>query len=140
MAIAEVELVCAECGKKFRHRAKCYNRRDANKYEEWAAYAITMCPECYKKHKQEEERTKTLQEAVAWAQEFNLPELKGTEKQVAWAEIIRYEAAGNLPLSKAGNIAWQKEYERVFLTVDEARIWIEYRDKPTSLVDKINNN
>ena len=42
-----------------------------------------LCPECYKKH---------LEEVMqAFEMEHKLPELKGSEKQVAWARKIRKE-------------------------------------------------
>lgn len=47
-----------------------------------------LCEECYKKHL-EEERAKANQEALEKAKEMELPELEGSEKQVAWANTIR---------------------------------------------------
>lgn len=51
-----------------------------------------ICPDCYRKMK-EEERRKADEELAAYADkietEYNLPELEGTEKQVAWARKIR---------------------------------------------------
>lgn len=47
-----------------------------------------MCPDCYEEYlqKQREEETKR---AMELAKEMELPELRGTEKQVAWAVKIR---------------------------------------------------
>lgn len=51
-----------------------------------------ICPDCYRKMK-EEERRKADEELAAYADkieaEWNLPELEGTEKQIAWARKIR---------------------------------------------------
>lgn len=47
-----------------------------------------LCPECWKKHR-EEERQKQNAEAAEANQAAGLPELEGTEKQIAWAESIR---------------------------------------------------
>lgn len=47
-----------------------------------------LCPECYKKHL-EEEREKENQKAVEESKEMELPELTGSEKQVAWANTLR---------------------------------------------------
>lgn len=51
-----------------------------------------ICPDCYRKMK-EEERRKADEGLAAYADkieaEWNLPELEGTEKQVAWARKIR---------------------------------------------------
>ena len=51
-----------------------------------------ICPDCYRKMK-DEERRKADEELAAYADkietEWSLPELEGTEKQVAWARKIR---------------------------------------------------
>jgi hypothetical protein len=47
-----------------------------------------LCPECYEKHL-EEEREKANTEAAEKAKEMELPELTGSEKQVAWANTLR---------------------------------------------------
>ena len=47
-----------------------------------------VCEECYKKQL-EEERNKANEEAKAKAEEMELVELEGTEKQVAWANTLR---------------------------------------------------
>lgn len=47
-----------------------------------------LCPECYKK-KIEAERKAADDAAAAEAKEMGLPDLKGSEKQVAWANSIR---------------------------------------------------
>lgn len=47
-----------------------------------------MCEECYKKYL-EEQRAKANAEALEKAKEMELPELTGTEKQVAWANTLR---------------------------------------------------
>ena len=51
-----------------------------------------ICPDCYRKMK-EDERKQADEELAAYADkieaELSLPELEGTEKQVAWARKIR---------------------------------------------------
>ena len=47
-----------------------------------------LCPDCYGKYLQEQ-REKSNAEAAEKAKEMELPELKGTEKQVAWANTLR---------------------------------------------------
>ena len=66
-----------------------------------------ICPDCYRKMK-EEERRKADEELTAYADkietEYNLPELEGTEKQIAWARKIR-----------AGVIrAWEAEHNTFY--------------------------
>jgi len=50
-----------------------------------------VCPECYKAQK-DAERAAATQKAAEEAKSSGLPELIGSEKQVAWAESIRNEA------------------------------------------------
>lgn len=47
-----------------------------------------MCPECWEKYLQEE-RKRQNKEAAEKAKEMELPELQGTETQVAWANTLR---------------------------------------------------
>lgn len=47
-----------------------------------------VCEECYKKQL-EEKREQANQQALETSKEMELPELQGTEKQVAWANTLR---------------------------------------------------
>lgn len=53
-----------------------------------------LCPECYKKWL-EEERQKANLESAEKSSEMELPELIGTEKQVAWANTLRMKVIEN---------------------------------------------
>lgn len=53
------------------------------------------CPECYEKYK-ENERARQNEEALKKAKEMELPELKGTDKQIAWANTIRQQVVNRL--------------------------------------------
>ena len=57
---------------------------------EWIAdqRAQKLCADCWAEEK-ERERTRENTEATAWAEEYGLPELIGTEKQVAYAQTVR---------------------------------------------------
>lgn len=68
-----------------------------HKHREWKKERAfeKMCPECYEKYLQEE-REKANKEAAAKAAEMELPELTGTEKQVAWANTLRQEMIDRL--------------------------------------------
>lgn len=50
-----------------------------------------LCPECYKKYA-EEERKKENEKALTKSRKLELPELSGSEKQVAWANTLRCKA------------------------------------------------
>ena len=60
MAVAKVECTCEYCGEKFFKKKTCYNRKEADSWEEWAKKAFTECPECYGKRVKEEEAKKPL--------------------------------------------------------------------------------
>lgn len=55
----------------------------------------TVCSECYKAQK-EAEKTAANEYAKTANAETGLPELTGTEKQIAWAETIRLKIATDM--------------------------------------------
>jgi hypothetical protein len=63
-----------------------------SKDRQWRADAHFrgLCPECWEIKKQEE-REKANADAAAKAKEMELPELEGSEKQVAWANTLRQD-------------------------------------------------
>lgn len=62
------------------------------KNRQWIAdrHFEKLCPECWEK-KLIEDRERANAEAAAKAVEMELPELTGTEKQVAWANTLRQQ-------------------------------------------------
>ena len=54
-----------------------------------------MCPECWEKHL-EKERERKNKEAEEKAKEMELPELTGSERQIAWANTLRQNLIDNL--------------------------------------------
>jgi len=62
------------------------------KHRQWKADAHFrgLCPECFEK-KRTEEREKARIEALEKAKKMELPELEGSEKQIAWAVTLRQE-------------------------------------------------
>ncbi len=79
MAVARAICKCLTCGNEFEIRAVKRNRTEANSFETWAAANITECRECRARAAHEE----AMKEAKG------LPQLTGSEKQVAWAIDIR---------------------------------------------------
>ena len=55
MAKAVAKCTCATCGQEFTYEKTCFNRRDADSFEEWAAANITECSECREKRLREEQ-------------------------------------------------------------------------------------
>lgn len=89
MAKASITCKCPECGAEYTWMKTCYNRREADSWEAWAAgQSDRLCPECYRKA-QREAATKAGAEQ---ARKDRLPALTGSEKQIAWAEAIRGKA------------------------------------------------
>ena len=88
MSMAKITQRCEECGNEFEHRKKCHSSKDRESYEAWAAENITICPECYLKHKRQEEREKREK----FYAEYGIPAITtGTEKQIAYANKLRDE-------------------------------------------------
>ena len=98
--------------------------RDRERKIEW--YEKQVCPDCYKKQLAEE-RAKATVEAAEAAKTNNLPELTGSEKQVAWALTIRQNI-----LSWLGNDRHQdkesKELYNKTIKMTDAKWWIDYRN------------
>lgn len=89
MAKAKVTLTCSRCGSEFEWTKSCKSRKEADSAEEWALANVLVCPDCWKKAKQAKEQAaedKKLNNIISVRE---LPELKGTEKQIAYAEILR---------------------------------------------------
>lgn len=88
MSRAKAICKCATCGNEFTKIAYKSNSREADSWEKWAVENFDECDECREKRiraAREKENEKSAKEA----KEVNLPELTGSEKQIAWAETIR---------------------------------------------------
>lgn len=85
MTKAIVTIKCATCGKEFTVSRLCANSADANSWKQWAAEHYDTCRECYFEAQRQEEAKE--------AAEDSLPELEGSEKQIAWALSIRAKFA-----------------------------------------------
>ena len=85
-----MDFICEKCKKEYSRVT--YTARDSKQTKEfWREKAGTeygLCYDCYQEQKQQE-RAKASMEAAAKAKEINLPELQGSEKQVAWANVLR---------------------------------------------------
>lgn len=77
MAWARAICKCEDCGAEFEIHKECLNRREADRYEEWAAKHYTVCDEC---------KQKRIEKTVADA---GCVPLTGSPKQIEWANSIR---------------------------------------------------
>jgi hypothetical protein len=117
-----MDFICEKCGQKYSRSTYTATSPKSTK-EYWREKCDTefgLCTECYKKE-QEEKRQKAISES-------GLPELTGSEKQIAWAEKIRFEKyQQSEPYVKTLRPKGIEAYERLFGTV-EAKFWIDNRD------------
>lgn len=141
MAKASVTLHCTECGTEYTITKNCYNRKEANSWEGYMEGNDGLCAECWKKEQQrkrEEERIKLAETVNAKLTEAGvvLPELTGSERQIAWAADIRNKVVASL--TKMGfkwDMITNKSYpEEVALEVARlfeasSKAWIESRGK-----------
>lgn len=88
MAVGVASCTCERCGARFEKRATRANRREADSWVEWAEKNITVCDECLYT-----ERKAKADDISRRAASAGLPELTGSEKQITWAQQIRYEFA-----------------------------------------------
>lgn len=124
MAMANVEVKCDHCGEWYTVRKECHKRSEADSFEEYIKAQDThTCPKCYAAQKREE----GLNERGNLEQKFEVPEIDGTEKQIAYAKDIRYRYLKSVgDLKKPKNINVVKEF---FKSKTSARWWIDNRFK-----------
>lgn len=132
--MAKADYKCPECGDWI--RVTGVNRADADRKAQWAEASGKLCYECYAKDKAasiEKERRAALEAALVAKADAGLPDLVGSEKQVAWAETIRAEQhAALLKLIDRGiTPAIQKAFREevdAWMAETSAHAWIERRD------------
>lgn len=133
MAKAEARCTCKVCGQEFFVRAYRRNSREAREFEDWAVDNIDVCEDC----RREAERKEA--EAVSG----DLPELKGTEKQVAWAYTLRVKAIKGVEKAITAYLDSSKmdlaePILRTLKAKDAAKFWIDNRDLyPSQMIDLI---
>ena len=142
MAKGTAACTCCECGKSFTASKILASRDQANNWEEWAKSNIIQCDDCREKEREEEKAAANAKAAEA-AKELKLPELTGTEKQIAWANTIRVkvfeqyskvtESFTKFTPEKQNQCA--EEFEKLNEVADylfnnklSASFWIEHRD------------
>lgn len=79
---------------------------DREKRAEWLE--DQLCPDCWKKQRQEKIDAENSKFAAANA-EAGLPPLTGTPKQIAWAETIRADMVNKMDAAKARYPEMQKQ-------------------------------
>lgn len=97
-------------------------------YQETAA-----CPDCFKAQK-EAERQAAKEKAYAEAKANNLPELIGTEKQVAWAITIRQDFINKF--GKQNDERGQTVCDYLIANATQASEWIDTRNNFMNIIRK----
>lgn len=96
-------------------------RQNSQSYADWLAAGV--CKECYQAQK--------LADRKAYNAAEGLPELTGTERQVAWADKIRYELYREI--KNILNVYYEDEGKEELLNwlkgQAEAKFWIDNKDK-----------
>ncbi len=148
MAKATANCTCATCGKAFEKEVEGRNRKDADNKAEWAAQHFDECPICY--HARiERERQEAHDTAEKEAKDAGLPDLVGSEKQVAWATTIRHTCYSKASEALSGaekelekrktsgkdttrtekRIDLYRDFARFLLSHTAAHWWIDNREK-----------
>lgn len=87
MAKATAKCTCAKCGKNFEVTQICYNREEANRFEDYAERNYTECRDCYRDRiaKENSEKAKNIIE------KYGFPAaIEGkSEKQINYANNLR---------------------------------------------------
>ena len=122
MAKATAICECKVCGKKFEVEHKCYNRQEANRWEQWAVNQYDICPDCLAEQRKEEEAARKEARRAK-----GIPALTGTVKQIAWAEEIRNEFEDKI----------EKEIEQREKRIKKLQDIGENTDKATETLEKI---
>lgn len=139
MAKASVTVICKTCGKEFTHTKVCFNRRDADRYEEWAKDNIDECSECYSA-RMRKAREEAQEKAIKEHEELGLPAVFGSSRDLVaractarvkiWKEIGREEkhlrelvAAGKGDLVKDGAREILEAAKTMVMTDTNASTW-----------------
>lgn len=97
MAMATAKCTCEKCGEEFEIYKKCYNRRDADEFEEYAAAHYTECRKCYRARV----AAANVDKAKAVIEKYNMPTITGaSEKQINYANTLRDKYLANISDSK----------------------------------------
>ena len=139
MAKASVKLTCTKCGAEFTAQKTCYNRTEADNWENYMSRVGGTCTDCWKVEKEAEKlaaREKQTAENASGAAQcpVTFPALEGSEKQIAWATDLRNGIITAMVNSKAqwdkieelsANPEFKKEWDK--LNITSAKWWIDNR-------------
>jgi hypothetical protein len=125
------EMVNYNCGHSERQQ---FYGKNTERERKLAWMERGVCPECYRKQK-EEEKAKASQVAAEQARATGLPELVGSEKQIAWAETIRKEALASAKNTLAPRDIVPEDKLAAYDKLAEARKRLEYETSAKWWID-----
>ncbi|NPV01913.1 MAG: hypothetical protein HPY53_11085 [Brevinematales bacterium] len=82
-----------------------------------------LCPDCYMKFKRMDPVYASVVNKKVWA----LPELTGSEKQISWAETVRYKAAAVNYFISNSKIEIKEILPDMLKTEKSSKFWIDHR-------------
>ena len=135
MAWTDVTYSCGHTGE-----VQIYGARKDREKAVWIYKNYKLCPDCY-----EEQRRKEEQAVLSRAEEYGLPELSGSPKQIAWAMGLRDDLIKRFEelvekdrglMQETGTPEEIAKFEQnvlslrtFFVSQTESRFWIDCREK-----------
>lgn len=115
------QLIIHACGHEQAHFLSGFASQQERKAR-WLQ--TTKCQPCFLAEKRTEQAESAARDGKAVAH-LNPPQLRGSDRQVAWATTIR---AGRLAAIVAASSATDATDQRACLSVTDAKWWIDHRD------------
>ena len=143
MAMAKVTLACSICGNEYTVSKRCYNRKDADSFEEHMKKQEGKCPDCFaieRRTQESIERAQAAEQAAIKAKKLGFAKLEGSAKQVSWAETLRWEILDRIgrqvtgytfqgeEITKENTETLSAAVKKFFESEVSAKLFIENRD------------
>lgn len=120
MARATAHCTCKTCGKEFTHIKDCFNRKEADNYEEWASTNIDECPECRRARLKRE----NAEAAASIIEKYGFPEIAGvSERQINYANDLR-----NKYLCKEHTIREIENYDKIMGGMEDPETMKKFKE------------
>lgn len=115
------QIITHACGHEQAHHFTGFADQQARKAR-WLQ--TTLCRTCFIAAKRSEEAAAAIEAGTAIAH-LDLPQLHGSDRQVAWATTIRAQRLAAICTQTAADDA---EGEKACLPIADAKWWIDHRD------------
>ena len=120
---------CDYCGKDFETTKEFPTPEMANQWAKIAVKHYRECPECFKNGCSKDDRITFTQHVAIQSEQYGLPQLTGTEKQIAWGNSVRMKYFEDFSVSQdeytdCGVDFWLYVFENTTNSLD----WIANRE------------